>query len=402
MGWRTHISREVSGSFPSVGLGISSPTSTSKFKLQNQKALPRNQKSAKYATLTPAGQAVKASGRLIHRLSASPRLILHAGMIGLVGGIVLTGSTGHSSKLNPLANRVGYGSVLEQAAAVEVAAQVADSTDLLVTSEVTTDAKNLNAQVALATSDDGTLAKRQVVDTAGAASRGVIEHKVESGETLSSVAAEYNVTTDTVRWANSLGEGDNLSPGKVLTILPISGIQYKVSTGDSPESLAQKYQSNADQIIAFNNAEVNGLQPGQVIVIPDGVMPQAPRPAASSVLAASTTRSTAPAKVSFAPGSRANGYSYGYCTYYVASKRAVPGSWGNARTWYGNAQISGYGVGSVPQPGAIAWTGAGYYGHVAFVESVSGGMVTVSEMNYNGWNRVSTRTVPASTFRYIY
>jgi surface antigen len=30
-------------------------------------------------------------------------------------------------------------------------------------------------------------------------------------------------------------------------------------------------------------------------------------------------------------------------------------------------------------------------------------MVTVSEMNYNGnWGRKTSRTVPASSFRYIY
>lgn len=336
----------------------------------------------------------------MQRLSTMPRLFVHAGVIGLIGGIVLTGSTGNSTKLNPLANQVGYGSVLEKAAAVEVAAKVATETNLLVTPEVNNDSKALNAQVALATADDGTLAKRQVVDTAGAASRGVLQHKVEAGDTIETVAAEYNITTDTVRWANNLTGSDNISAGQSLVILPISGIQYKVNDGDTAEALAQKYQSNADQIIAFNNAEVDGIKPGQVVIIPDGVMPQAPRPAAPAAVASSS--STAPAKVSIGPGSRSNGYSYGYCTWYVASKRAVPGSWGNARTWYGNAQIAGYGVGSAPRPGAIAWTGAGYYGHVAYVESVSGGMVTVSEMNYNGWNRVSSRTVPASSFRYIY
>jgi surface antigen len=87
----------------------------------------------------------------------------------------------------------------------------------------------------------------------------------------------------------------------------------------------------------------------------------------------------------------------------VASHRSVPSNWGNANAWYYNAQASGFSVGSVPVPGAIAWTGAGYYGHVAYVEGVSGGMVTVSEMNYNGnWDRVTSRTVPASSFRYIY
>ena len=45
--------------------------------------------------------------------------------------------------------------------------------------------------------------------------------------------------------------------------------------------------------------------------------------------------------------------------------------------------------------GAIAWTGAGYYGHVAYVESVNGdGTITVSEMNYDHFNRIDQRWIP--------
>jgi surface antigen len=41
--------------------------------------------------------------------------------------------------------------------------------------------------------------------------------------------------------------------------------------------------------------------------------------------------------------------------------------------------------------------------HVVFVEAVHGdGTVTVSEMNWNGWNVVSSRTVSAGAFTYIY
>jgi surface antigen len=322
-----------------------------------------------------------------------------------VSAVVMTGSTGHPARLNPLASQVGYGSVMDQAAAIDVAAKVANQTDLLVTTDVNSTAKTMNAQATLATTDDATLAKSSVVDTAGTATRGILTHTVAAGDTLASVSAEYNITSDTIRWANDLGEADALQPGQKLTILPISGLQYKVSAGDTPEVLAEKYQSNADQIIAFNNAEVKGLQAGQTIVIPDGVMPEVAKPAAtvaSNTPAASRTGLRAATPVRVVPGGP-NSYSYGYCTWYVASRRSVPSFWGNANAWYSNAQISGYAVGSAPRPGAIAWTGAGYYGHVAYVESVSGGMVTVSEMNYNGnWGRVTSRTVPASSFRYIY
>jgi surface antigen len=103
-------------------------------------------------------------------------------------------------------------------------------------------------------------------------------------------------------------------------------------------------------------------------------------------------------------GSFGNSYAYGYCTWYVASRRSVPGNWGNAYTWYGAAQRSGYGTGSAPRVGAVAWERGN---HVAYVESVNGdGTVTVSEMNFwangGGWGRRSYRTTPASHFLYIY
>jgi surface antigen len=103
-----------------------------------------------------------------------------------------------------------------------------------------------------------------------------------------------------------------------------------------------------------------------------------------------------------------NGYAHGQCTWYAASRRPVPGNWGNARTWYGRAQAAGWAVGATPAVAAIAWTSAGYYGHVAVVEDVikdeTTGKVSVliSEMNYTGLNRIDKRWVDASAFKYIY
>ncbi len=98
-----------------------------------------------------------------------------------------------------------------------------------------------------------------------------------------------------------------------------------------------------------------------------------------------------------------NSYAYGNCTFYVANRRTIPGNWGNARTWLRNAQRAGYATGNIPQVGAIAWTGAGYLGHVAMVEEVSGSQVKIAEMNgIAGFNRVGYRWVPTSAFLYIY
>lgn len=398
MGWRKLISREVSSSLPRLRLGDRNANSASKLKL-NQITPLQNRKIIDPAPLTPIGQTIRATGDVAAKVTSVPRVMAHAAVIALVGAVVIGGSTGHSARLSPLAAAPSSsGSVLEKAAAVEVASKVAEQTDLLVTSDISSTAKTLNASVTMPTADDGTLASRQVVDTAGNATRGIISYKVVAGDTLTSVAAQFNITTDTLRWANSLKADASLTPGQALSVLPISGVQHTVVAGETAETLAAKYQANADQIIAFNNAEVSGLVAGSTIVVPDGVIVEA-APAKAVAAPAAKVNST---PVRFVGGGP-NSYAYGYCTYYVASRRSVPSYWGNASSWYYNAQSDGYGVGSVPRPGAIAWTGAGYYGHVAYVESVSGGMVTVSEMNYNGnWNRVTYRTVSASSFRYIY
>lgn len=107
----------------------------------------------------------------------------------------------------------------------------------------------------------------------------------------------------------------------------------------------------------------------------------------------------------FAPfGTYRNSYAWGNCTWYVASRRQVPTNWGNARTWYPRAQAAGWRTGTTPVVGAIAWTSAGYYGHVALVEQVSadGAQVLVSEMNYRGLGIRSSRWTTAASFRYIY
>jgi surface antigen len=96
------------------------------------------------------------------------------------------------------------------------------------------------------------------------------------------------------------------------------------------------------------------------------------------------------ANVGSVPG---NHFPYGYCTWYVASRRYVPWT-GNAGVWYAEAQAYGFAVGQAPRAGAIMVTAESYLGHVAYVESVNAdGSWTVSEMNYAGFGVISSRTI---------
>jgi len=332
-----------------------------------------------------------------------PRLAGHFALLILAGLLVIGNdpARAHSLSVRLAAAQGSAGTMLDAAGIASVSAEVAAKSQLLVTTAATKTATVKTEQVPMLTSNDDALAKRQVASTSGNVTRDVTSYTVQAGDTLSGVAAKFGITTSTVKWANDLDDADFVKPGQTLTILPISGLLYTVQSGDTADSLASKYQANAAQIISYNDAEAHGLQPGAKIIIPDGIKEEAPKPSPEPASRLASTPSSAPSLTYYSGGG--NGYSYGYCTYYVASRRSIPSNWGNANAWYYNAQIAGFSVGSTPVPGAIAWTGAGYYGHVAYVESVSGGMVTISEMNgVAGWNRVGYRTVSASSFLYIY
>ena len=93
-------------------------------------------------------------------------------------------------------------------------------------------------------------------------------------------------------------------------------------------------------------------------------------------------------------GGSYSGFPAGYCTYYVAQKRGDVSWRGNAGTWLNNARAQGKPTGSTPKVGAIVVTGESGWGHVGYVEKVNGdGSYTISEMNYAGFGKTSTRTL---------
>jgi surface antigen len=215
----------------------------------------------------------------------------------------------------------------------------------------------------------------------------IINYLVESGDTVSNIAVQFGITTDTIIWANNITSENLIKPGQTLVILPVSGVLHTVKSGDTVLAIANRYKASEEEIISFNDLEDNSLVTGQKLVIPNGKMPEPPRPAA-------TRPDQVAPRTRIAPSYKGpNRFPYGWCTWWVASKRYIPWN-GNAWQWYGNAQAMGYATGSTPAPGAIMVTWENrYYGHVAYVESVSGNTFTVSEMNYRGWGIASTRTV---------
>ena len=96
-------------------------------------------------------------------------------------------------------------------------------------------------------------------------------YTVQDGDTISSIASKFGVSTNTIRWANNLGAKGTIKQGQSLVILPVTGVKHKVAKGDTIASLAKKYRADARDIAEFNGMEVtDGLRAGETVIIPDG------------------------------------------------------------------------------------------------------------------------------------
>ncbi|MCK5413643.1 MAG: LysM peptidoglycan-binding domain-containing protein [Candidatus Pacebacteria bacterium] len=240
---------------------------------------------------------------------------------------------------------------------------------------------------------------------------GIVFYEVVSGDTPSSIATAFGISTYTVLWANNLKVGDYIKPGQKLEILPVMGVKHIVKAGDTVETIATKYKADAEEIIIFNNLPADGIFPegseDKILIIPNGELAApvyAPRPVprrTSGTVVSSSRYQTS----TFYNPLNSHRFAYGHCTYYVASRVYVPWS-GHAKSWLVNARAYGYRTGNVPAVGSIVVTTEHrLYGHVAYVESVNGDTITISEMNYVAWNRKSVRvlSIKSSVIRgYIY
>lgn len=107
----------------------------------------------------------------------------------------------------------------------------------------------------------------------------IIDYKVEAGDTISGIAQKFDVSIDTIRWVNNLEDNKVLKPGQIIKIPPVTGVIHKVGRGDTVYLIAKKYNTDAQAIVdypfnTFTNDETFELAVGQILVIPDGVMPK--------------------------------------------------------------------------------------------------------------------------------
>lgn len=110
----------------------------------------------------------------------------------------------------------------------------------------------------------------------------VITYTVQAGDTLFSIANNFNLKPETVLWGNYEVLEDNphlLKPDQTLNILPVDGIYYQWKEGDNLSNVAQTFKVDTKAVINYsgNNLDLtevddagNTIEPGQWLIIPGG------------------------------------------------------------------------------------------------------------------------------------
>lgn len=320
----------------------------------------------------------------------------------------------NASNINS-SNKIDQTSV-DDVVATSVAASVAQAANLPIATSVSNLAISAQSKSDYAQADTLSATKPQLIGS-GTTNRSVISYTTVEGDTVDTLAAKYNISKETIKWANNL-TSDTVEVGKELKILPIDGVLYTVKAGDTVDSIATKYKVDKTRLVLYNDLDISGLTSNNSVILPSAVLPNNERP--GYVAPVMNTMYYAGTGTGFGGntwrigvgGSSNQYYAFGNCTAYAYTRRVQLGlpvgqHWGNASSWAYGARRDGLSVNNSPSIGAIMQNGGGY-GHVAIVESfLSNGDISISEMNAyvsgGGFNIVSGRIIPAGNIgQYLY
>jgi murein DD-endopeptidase MepM/ murein hydrolase activator NlpD len=118
--------------------------------------------------------------------------------------------------------------------------------------------------------------KPQVLGIQGMEEReNIISYRVEPGENISMIAEKFNISADTIRWANNI-KGNTVKEEDELLILPVTGVMYYVEKGDTLSEIAKMHKAKIEDIIEFNGIEGKKIVAGDRLIIPGGTPPPPP------------------------------------------------------------------------------------------------------------------------------
>ena len=207
----------------------------------------------------------------------------------------------------------------------------------------------------------------------------ITRYTVQPGDSLSEIAANNNVSLNTILWANDIKDPKKVVPGMSLVILPVSGLQHTVVKGETLASVAKKYSADASDIASYNGLDdTASLAAGTAIIIPGGELPAAPAKTPSKVASVKKTSSSS--------GSTAELAQLKVTTSTVVSHSTT----GNPYRGGSGAALSGFFVNPVPgalvTQGIHGWNGIDLGAHTGTpIRAAAGGTVIIAKSGgYNG------------------
>jgi len=99
----------------------------------------------------------------------------------------------------------------------------------------------------------------------------IVRYRVRPGDTIDGIANLFDVSKNTILWANDIDRNSVLAVDQELIILPVSGLRYvTVKNGETVSSIVKRFGGDVEEIIYYNGLEKEALDRGVEIIIPDG------------------------------------------------------------------------------------------------------------------------------------
>lgn len=97
----------------------------------------------------------------------------------------------------------------------------------------------------------------------------LVGYTVKKGDSLSKIAANFGISTQTIIGLNPEVKNRAIRVGQELQILPVSGVLYVARDGETIESVADAFNVSVAQLREFNkNMDLATLKGGMTVVIP--------------------------------------------------------------------------------------------------------------------------------------
>ena len=105
----------------------------------------------------------------------------------------------------------------------------------------------------------------------------ILTHVVEQGDSVFGISKTYDISPDSLLWANYATLNDDphsIRPGVELSIPPTNGILYEWQEGDTLQAVAEEYNAEVADILGWigNNIDLTDpqIEPGTLVMVPGG------------------------------------------------------------------------------------------------------------------------------------